>query len=131
MINATNLLSDPDKVQNLKVLFQFMSNLKTKFICRLKSQNFQCGLRLLDPTEGNSETHVSTKITNVMSFGPQSPAVMSGTAGTLQLNRKVKPTTYVNLNSSGLQVRKTTASYHDNPELRSQTFALKFSKDLA
>lgn len=79
--------------------------------------------------QGNSETHISTKITNAMLFGPQSPAVMWGTAGTLQLNQKVKSTTYVN--SSGLQVRKTTASYHDNPELRSQTFALKFRKDLA
>lgn len=49
--------------------------------------------------------------------------------GQLQLNQKVKSTTYVN--SSGLQVRKTTASNQGNPELRSQTFALKLSKDLA
>ncbi len=79
--------------------------------------------------QGNSETHISTKITNVKLFGPQRPAVMWGTAGTLQLNQKVKSTTYVN--SSGLQVRKTTASYLGNPELRSKTFALKLSKDLA
>lgn len=118
-------------MQNLKYFFFNSCQTLKLFIFRLKSQNFNVVSDFWIPR--NQETHISTKITNVMLFGPQSPTVMWSAAGTLQL-KKVKSVTYVSLYFSGLQVRKTTASYHDklwNTGLRSLTFALKFSKDLA
>jgi len=84
--------------------------------------------------QGNKETHISNKITNVMLFGPLKSYSEVQLGHCNWRSKKVKSMTYVSLNFSALQVIKTTVSYHDklwNTGFRSLTFALKFSKDLA